>query len=134
MTQFQKNPQKSNFLKAHPMGAQFLHADGWRNMTLLTVPIRNFANTPKNARYIFVQRFHLSLSLTKHNHMQHVYLFLELLNHSSDILLCITALKYLPIYTAVLTYTYSVSLNLCTDQTPRPLLESDGTICCTYTI
>ena len=51
-----KNPQISNFTKVRPMGAEVLHADGWRNMTPLTVPVRNFANTPKKA-HILVQCF-----------------------------------------------------------------------------
>jgi len=66
-----KKPKTSNFAEVCPMGAEFRHADGWRNMTPLTVPICYFANTPKNAHYILVHCF-LPLSLTKHNHVQHI--------------------------------------------------------------
>jgi len=29
LTDFQKNPQISNFMKLHPVGAKLFHADRW---------------------------------------------------------------------------------------------------------
>ena len=35
-------------MKIHPVGAELLNADGWTDMTMLTVAFRNFANVPEN--------------------------------------------------------------------------------------
>jgi len=37
-----------NSVKIRPVGAEFLHADGQTDTTMLTVAFRNFANAPKN--------------------------------------------------------------------------------------
>jgi hypothetical protein len=47
---FSINPQIPNFMKLHPVGADF-DADretGQTDMTKLTVDFRNFANAPRN--------------------------------------------------------------------------------------
>ena len=50
--QFCKNLQISNFVKIHPVGAEFFHAKGqldrWMDRTKLIVAFRNFENAPKN--------------------------------------------------------------------------------------
>jgi len=33
------------------MGAELFHADGWTDMTKLTVVFSNFANAPKKSQY-----------------------------------------------------------------------------------
>ena len=48
---FSKNPQVSNLIKIHPLGAMLLHADGWMDgqidMMKLTVAFCNFVNASK---------------------------------------------------------------------------------------
>jgi hypothetical protein len=45
-------------MKIRPVGAEFLHADGWTDMTKLIVAFRNFANAPKNTS-CFVSTIHI---------------------------------------------------------------------------
>jgi hypothetical protein len=35
-------------MKIWPLGAELLHVDEWTDIAKLTIPFRNFANTPKN--------------------------------------------------------------------------------------
>jgi len=44
---FEKNPQISNFMKIHPVGAELFHAAGRTEMMKLIVTFYNFANMPK---------------------------------------------------------------------------------------
>jgi hypothetical protein len=46
-TDFLKNPQKPNFMKIRPVGAELFHADGQTDVIKLLVAFRNFANPPK---------------------------------------------------------------------------------------
>jgi len=41
--------QISNFMKIHPVGAEFFHAGGQIEVTKLIVTLYSFANVPKNA-------------------------------------------------------------------------------------
>jgi hypothetical protein len=43
----------SSFIKIRPVGVELFHADG-KDMTKLTVAIRNFVNAPKNCTCHFV--------------------------------------------------------------------------------
>jgi hypothetical protein len=102
-----KNTQISNFMKICPMGAEFLHVNGWRNITALIVPIHNFANTPKNAHHILVQSF----------------LFLYPLLNTSTCNMCVYSQNYL---TILLTSFYVLRhLRIC-----QYMLFN----CCSYTI
>jgi len=44
-----KNIHTSDLLKICPLGAELIHAEGWKNMKKLIVAFRNFANAPKYA-------------------------------------------------------------------------------------
>jgi len=44
LNRYLKNPQISNFIKIHPVGAQLFHADGWTDMMTLTVAFCNSLN------------------------------------------------------------------------------------------
>ena len=45
---FSKNTRISNFTKNYQVGDELLHAEGQTDMSKQTVPLRNFANTPKH--------------------------------------------------------------------------------------
>ena len=47
-----ENTQKPNFMKIRPVGTELFHADGWTDMTKLTVAFRNFASIYKSPYYI----------------------------------------------------------------------------------
>ena len=54
--EFCKNTQMSDFLKIHPMGAQFHidgRTDGQTDMTKLIVAFCSFANAPKNSFIVY---------------------------------------------------------------------------------
>jgi hypothetical protein len=59
LDRFSKNTQISSFIKLRPVGAKVFHADGWTDMTKLTVAFRNFANAPKTP-YLFVPSYNNS--------------------------------------------------------------------------
>jgi len=106
-----KNTQISNFTKICPMGAEFLHVDGWRNMTALIVPIRNFANTPKNAHYILVQCFlflYPLLNTSTCNMSVYSQNYLTILLTSFYVLWHLCICQYICYLTVVLIHTYSV--------------------------
>ena len=46
LTHNQKNAQISNYMKIHPVGAEFLHTDRRTDMTMLRIAFCNFANAP----------------------------------------------------------------------------------------
>ena len=47
LDRFQENPQISNFINIHPVGAELFHADRRTDMAKLIAASRNFANAPK---------------------------------------------------------------------------------------
>jgi hypothetical protein len=59
---FSKNTQIQNLMKIRTMGAEFFHADGWverqtdRNMKILVVSFRNFANAPKRTANVRISK------------------------------------------------------------------------------
>ena len=69
-TYFRK-PQKSNFTKNHPVGAELIHADrrtdGRTDMTKLIVAFRNFEKEPKNALHEDLCIFQNLVALVCHN-------------------------------------------------------------------
>jgi len=44
-------------MKIRPVGSDLYHADGWTDMTKLTVTFRNFANAPKSVTEFSVFRY-----------------------------------------------------------------------------
>jgi hypothetical protein len=113
----------SNF-KFHesPSNGSRVSPCGWmEEHDAVNCPYSQFCKHSYKSILYFGAMFSLPLFLTKHSPMQHVCLFSELLNHSSDILLCITALKYLLIYAAVPTHTYSVLSKLKTFINRQPI-------------
>ena len=44
LDRYLKNPQISNFIKTHLVGAQLFHVDGWTDMMMLAVAFCNFLN------------------------------------------------------------------------------------------
>jgi hypothetical protein len=55
LDRFSKNTQIPNLNKIRPVGAELFHADGWADMTKLTVALNNFANAPKKKKSPFAR-------------------------------------------------------------------------------
>jgi hypothetical protein len=53
LERFSKNPEISNFIIFHPVGARLVHADRWMDgqtdMMNLIAPVCSFADMPKTA-------------------------------------------------------------------------------------
>lgn len=50
-------------MKICPVGAELLCADGWTDVTKLTVAFHNFANTPKNGLQKDIVRFNFGVKV-----------------------------------------------------------------------
>ena len=45
---FEKNTQKPNLMKIHPVGVELFHADGQADMTKVIIAFRNIAKAPNS--------------------------------------------------------------------------------------